>query len=1314
MPANNVRLGGAYFTFTADARGYEAGANRAVAANRRLAASYGQFTAQLQGTQVLAAQFAQSLRSSLLATAAYAAGVGLASSALRGVIGGFLEYDRALIQISKTTDISGEELERLGQRIQALGTGPSGLRPALPILREELFAIATAAGQAGVATSAGIERITRAAAELQVSSNLIGSDAVRALTRYLNVTGQSLDRTDAIASAYTHLGNNIVGTEAEIASFATRVAQNLSAVGRATDEFILGVSATLTELDVQQEAAGSALQRTQIALLRLADDPSRFHAFADAIGGTSEEVEALRRRFVDGTASAEDFDRVFLAFLRRIRETGPTRRQSFIADIIGGGEANVRNTRVLGVLAQRYDRLSRNIDLSAEATEQANFHTREAARAAEAQSSALQIVGNRLLEQATAIGSVINPALISIAENFEVVEVAAAATAAAVASGFVRRRVTAFRDAQRETAQASAAAAANLNRHRTEIVRTDEALRRSATNRRTYTATFARERDVRRDLTQATRAQAAAETAHARATASAAAQRAQVGGVYGALGRSQIDRDAVRTRQALDRANSRVQRSTAALASIEAQRSAIGIRNSREYAQAVRAEQRQRARLNSLRAQAAEAQRGINRQMSLGTRLSRSFGNAVNFLGGPIGLVTTALTLGATAWLLWGGRASEAEERIASLRDEVEQTVRTVESAGLTETGDLIRRLEEELTRQQTRADLARESLGGATPRQAARRGLGDELAELRDAERVIADLEADLERLREIFGESGDSARDMARAALQSFERLPPSIVPAIQAVRNFRDATEDRSRAALALAREERRALGLSAVEQRAELEIARERGRIEQFQTRQTRQLLDAEERLYDARSRVDQAAALRDELAVGSEARKLAEQQLATEAKKLVTLEDQVAALRVQQRIAAGLEVPEENIRRRVRIEEATEDRRRFRQRPAAVEPDVLAEQQRVADDLRQLQDRLAEQRYAASLQRSAATEAESAAQAAANEVEQRYIEIQEEAQRAVTRTAAALDRVRDQRVRTAAALIAQLDAGEDVTDQQHRQLQDLRREESALAAQLVEREAAAEAIRGQAEAYQRLADASAEFARQQVGSPLEDFAAQAVRLRDRLEEVAAQGFEALGDSITDLVLEGKASFSDLANSIIRDLLRVLVQAQVVAPLVQSLTGLFGGFGGASGFNPSFGGQLGLHTGGVSQHAPQRLHRPTGLRGDELFAVLQRGEIVVPRGLSRRARYGGAQGIEELRQWIARLPRFHEGGVAGGGFGAGRGGVTRLELINQSNTNLEAVDNGTRVDGDDYVTSVILRDVRSRGRITRSLSTAIRGG
>lgn len=52
--------------------------------------------------------------------------------------------------------------------------------------------------------------------------------------------------------------------------------------------------------------------------------------------------------------------------------------------------------------------------------------------------------------------------------------------------------------------------------------------------------------------------------------------------------------------------------------------------------------------------------------MAAGTSAASIAGRTIGFLGGPIGAVTTVLSLGATAWALWGGTAEENERKASA------------------------------------------------------------------------------------------------------------------------------------------------------------------------------------------------------------------------------------------------------------------------------------------------------------------------------------------------------------------------------------------------------------------------------------------------------------------------------------------------------------------------------------------------------------------------------------------------------------------------------------------------------------------------
>jgi phage-related minor tail protein len=127
---------------------------------------------------------------------------------------------------------------------------------------------------------------------------------------------------------------------------------------------------------------------------------------------------------------------------------------------------------------------------------------------------------------------------------------------------------------------------------------------------------------------------------------------------------------------------------------------------------------------------------------------------------------------------------------------------------------------------------------------------------------------------------------------------------------------------------------------------------------------------------------------------------------------------------------------------------------------------------------------------------------------------------------------------------------------------------------------------------------------------------------------RTLENAVKGFgDKFTDTFTEMVTTGKASFSDLARSIIQDLIRITMYTTVTQPLsnwlVGGITSLAGGLSGGNS-RASAGIQ---QPGGLPQYATQGfaeggwLMEPiigTGLRTGTTYTLAERGpELVVPQ-------------------------------------------------------------------------------------------------
>ena len=111
--------------------------------------------------------------------------------------------------------------------------------------------------------------------------------------------------------------------------------------------------------------------------------------------------------------------------------------------------------------------------------------------------------------------------------------------------------------------------------------------------------------------------------------------------------------------------------------------------------------------------------------------------------------------------------------------------------------------------------------------------------------------------------------------------------------------------------------------------------------------------------------------------------------------------------------------------------------------------------------------------------------------------------------------------------------------------------------------------------------------------------------------------------------------------------------------------------------------------------------------------DFLLYLERGEEVITAKDPRHRRNFFDHDYGSLANWVSRLPKFHEGGVAGGSGGSRRGApYINISLVNESGTQLEAVDNGTEFDGESFVRSIILRDVRRNGSLTKALRLAVR--
>ena len=147
-----------------------------------------------------------------------------------------------------------------------------------------------------------------------------------------------------------------------------------------------------------------------------------------------------------------------------------------------------------------------------------------------------------------------------------------------------------------------------------------------------------------------------------------------------------------------------------------------------------------------------------------------------------------------------------------------------------------------------------------------------------------------------------------------------------------------------------------------------------------------------------------------------------------------------------------------------------------------------------------------------------------------------------------------------------------------------------------------------------------------------------YALEMGNMAENVSDLVQKSFDDMADAFTDLVMTGKASFTDLANSIIRDLMRIAIKQAIIGPIANGIGNLFSGLFGGSGTALSSGNIATMNANGMVSTGGWGL---TGVHGHALGNVFT--------GL-----HGFSNSIVSrptLFSYSSQLTKFAKGGVMG---------------------------------------------------------------
>ena len=1355
--AASIQVGSAHITVGVDARQFERGLAQATRSTAALAGS-------VRGIQSTLDRFRSSVANSLIATAAYAAGVTAIRAAVFGSARDFLQFERGLINVSKTAGLTSEETQQLGALFREATTEASLLGQALPATTKQLTDIAAVLGQANVQGVDNISRLTQVIAALGETTDLVGEQAANAFTILIQTTNSSFADAERLGSAITALGNQFRGGEAGLLSYARRLAASTQNADLAATD-ILALSAVIQQLGLQSETSATAVQRSFTALVNAASEAAEgdlaklnviFQDLRDdarGLAGIRIDAENLIPRIASGDIDA------FLTLLEALSSTDASGRISILRELFGGEVPPARLTEVLGSLTVNLDEVRRALEVSRTAFRENTALVEEFEESLAGLDKQYAVVGNRIRDLSKDFGGAVARGFLPVAQSFEEIGIAAAGLAAALGAGFAGRRISAVRSElreQRRLAQVRVdAAQTQLENHQAALAQNQQILasddsvesakrknlqrgielnKRSIAQQQLIIANNAdAQRELRRLRTQERRlqGQGAQSIAAAAKESTRASRQAQLAEVQRLIAiQEPRAREAAQAQRRLKQEQAELKdRDSRLAASAKASARADTLRANA----AAQAAQRQQSFARSTELLALR-QAELSRAGRITTSVMRGLNSVYRFFGGGLGLTIGLITAGTLAWQRWNRQLRRTQETTSrtiesarALREEIE-----LQGSALTTQGQSYLQLEQDLARIREQAAPLRERVAefaeelrnipfGAAQlarlseeqltSEALPRQLSKELLTLLEAEREVA---SELERIREISDASEFSAgfvqtaEDAERASRQlrlvneQFASLP-------ERVNAYRDALDDASSDVLDDLRFDLSIVGDDLLQQDAERAYRAIVGPAEQAIQDEERRARDLQDRVNALERLRSQAVADADSLRQGTTAQERA-QNLAEGLERRIegakqelelsrALVSELESIDLEERRAEAISIARS--RRRLEVE------RNLNYAPQSAEAGDSAGRIRVAELLSQLRQRteLRQRELANARQVEEADVRTAAGLQARFEIETtvRRAQLELDAQRELNQLRLEEALKREQRLRMR---IAEAAAGSqrrlDLSNQLpglRDQIQNLRNVKAELAGYSTELGKAAEAARSLAEQNQRLAEGA-------YSGPLRELALEAGQFASKIEDVTTGSLLALEDQLVQTFESGKFSVRDLANEIFSILIRALIRTIITANLAQAILGAFPFLAPASTGAPTpF-----FHSGGVAGRNATARAGGRLVDSDEIFAILQKGELIVPKGLSRRLRDGDWEAYRQLRGWVSGLPKFHEGGIVGGAGRAGSG--TTIRLVNESSAPLEAADGGEYFDASGYVRSVILRDARRNGDLTQALRRAVR--
>ena len=359
-------------------------------------------SAALKKTQLEEAESSNALGDALSGAAAAMEAIGAAKAlekvynVLKDCSADAAAFETAMASVKRTVGGDDSFISDLGETFKSLSTE-------MPIAASELAAIASTAGQLGIAQE-NVEGFTTVMAQLATTTDLTADNAATMLAQFANITGTTeYDRLGATVAA---LGDSTATTASKVVEMSQGMAAAANIAGMSETD-ILAISAAVGSLGIESQAGSTAMSQLITTLYKATETGDDLESFASVAGMTAGEFSS---------AWAGDPVDALNAFIQGLNDTERNGKSAMvILDELG--ISNVRQTKAILGLASAGDLLSNTISQANSAWSENSALAEKAGimyGTTEARMTMLQNAANNVQ---IAVGDALNPVLGTLADG---------------------------------------------------------------------------------------------------------------------------------------------------------------------------------------------------------------------------------------------------------------------------------------------------------------------------------------------------------------------------------------------------------------------------------------------------------------------------------------------------------------------------------------------------------------------------------------------------------------------------------------------------------------------------------------------------------------------------------------------------------------------------------------------------------------------------------------------------------------------------------------------------------------------------------